>query len=322
MSSINKVTSTLCDAIRDPNAIYLPSARYDLYPAKPPRFPKGNKWCKHDNRSRQRQRANGSFALCLTNRIRIPARSPPPLSITLSQKLCGGLREHVTHVWTATASFSKPKKAPTTVVAKFYDPLYFNDSDGTTITDPLRLATWSAASEVRAYEKLEPLQGTSIPRCLGLYATRFHEQESRTVYVLLLEHVSGKDLRYLCRQGDSEQEVLGDYLCDKHRDAIFSSIFQLAMDSISLGVFHEDLAPRNIIVRPPAHRGPFCSAERCPVRLAIDADSVQAVMVDLERVQLDDPPDQRAVGRFRNRFVNATPSKYFYDWFRDLRQYP
>ncbi|SJK97086.1 uncharacterized protein ARMOST_00336 [Armillaria ostoyae] len=63
-------------------------------------------------------------------------------------------------------------------------------------------------------------------------------------------------------------------------------------------------------------------AERCLARLEIDADGVQAVMVDLERVQLDNLPDRLTVGHSRNKFVNGIPSEYFYNWFRDLRQYP
>ncbi|KAK0213697.1 hypothetical protein IW262DRAFT_1467030 [Armillaria fumosa] len=51
------------------------------------------------------------------------------------QRLCGGIRENVTRVWTATSSNA-------TVVAKVYGPLYFRDSYD--ITDPIRLA----ASEV------------------------------------------------------------------------------------------------------------------------------------------------------------------------------
>ncbi len=39
------------------------------------------------------------------------------------------------------------------------------------------------------------------------------EQEVRTVYVLPV----GKDLRHICRQGDTEQEVVADYLCHMHR---------------------------------------------------------------------------------------------------------
>ncbi len=110
---------------------------------------------------------------------------------------------------------------------------------------------------MRAYERLQFLQGNYIPRCLGLYATALPEQEGRIVHVLLLEHVTGKDLRYLCEKGDDMDEIVADYLCEKHRDAIFSTICQLAMAFLNLGVSHGDLAPRNVIIRPPGRQGPF-----------------------------------------------------------------
>ncbi|SJL08683.1 uncharacterized protein ARMOST_12052 [Armillaria ostoyae] len=257
----------------DPKVIYFPGASYPLYTVQIPDFPEGDE-C--DEQSLQRQRTDGVYALCLADRIHLPPS--PSLTITLSQHLCGRIREHVTRIWTATSS-STP---PSTVIAKFYDPLYFRDTYDN--IDPLRLAAWSAASEVRAYEKLQSLQGNCIPRCFGLYATALPEQEGRTVYVLLLEHVTGKDLRYLCEKGDDMDEIVADYLCEKHRDAIFSTVFWLAMDFIQLGVSQSDLAPRNTIIRPPVRRGPFCSTERCPARHEIDTEDVQAVMVDFERV--------------------------------------
>lgn len=52
----------------------------------------------------------------------------------------------------------------------------------------------------------------------------FSWKQGRTVHVLLLEHVAGKDLRYFCSQG----EVVTNYLpFDKHRDAIFATFFRL-----------------------------------------------------------------------------------------------
>ncbi len=37
---------------------------------------------------------------------------------------------------------------------------------------------------------------------------RLHEQEVRTVYVLLVAEHARKDLRHTCSQGDTEQEVV------------------------------------------------------------------------------------------------------------------
>lgn len=101
----------------DPSTVYFPGACYQLYPVVLPCFPDGDQHCLQDDHSRQRQRTEGVVALSLANRIRLP--STPSLSITLSDGLCGGIREH--HVWIAHSSPPAPKK---TVIAKFYDPIY------------------------------------------------------------------------------------------------------------------------------------------------------------------------------------------------------
>lgn len=61
-----------------------------------------------------------------------------------------------------------------TVVAKFYDLLYF--CDPVEVLDPFRIITRSVPNEVRVYETLHVFQGTCILRCLGLYATLLHAQ--------------------------------------------------------------------------------------------------------------------------------------------------
>lgn len=80
--------------------------------------------------------------------------------------------------------------------------------------------------------------------------------------------------------------------------------------------------PKDHHRQSPSRRGPFCSAESCPVRLEIDVDDVQAEMVGLERVRLDEPPDQCAIERIRNKFADCVPSEYFYRWLRGLRRHP
>ncbi|KAK0462921.1 uncharacterized protein EV420DRAFT_1144992 [Desarmillaria tabescens] len=198
------MSEPLDETTLDPNNAYFPGACYQLHTVAPPCFPSGDRWCHHNGYSRQPQRTEGVYALSLANHIPFPPS--PSLSITLSDRLSGGIREHITHVWTARTSSPIPEKTPTTVIAKFYDPLYFHDEYES--IDPLRLATRSAASEVKAYEMLQSLQGISIPRCLGLYATAIPEQDGRTVYVLLLELVAGKGLHYLCETGGVEEDNL------------------------------------------------------------------------------------------------------------------
>lgn len=308
--------STPPDNTTDPDAIYLPGACFNLYAVTPPPIPNGDQWCQHDAHSLQRQKVEGLFALSLTNRIPVPPSSS--LSTTLSESLCGGVRDHVTHVWTASSS-STTSNGSETVVAKFYDPLYFHDEYDS--VDPLRLVAWSVASEVKAYEMLQSLQGICIPRCLGLYATAITEQDGRTVYVLLLECVAGADLRYLCEDGHRD-EIVADFLCQRHREAIFATLVQLTMDFLNLGVLQDDLAPRNIIIRPLAHPGPFCADERCPARFRIDVDDVRAVMVDFERVQIEYPPNPNKISYFQKLFANADIKEYLSRWFRNTHEFP
>ncbi len=102
----------------------------------------------------------------------------------------------------------------------------------------------------------------------------------------------------------------------------FSTVFRLAIDFIQLGVSQSDLAPRNTIISPPAHRGPFCSTERRPARDDIDTEDVQAVMVDFERVLFSDPIKQSTIDRYRKHFVDFAPSEYLSAWFRNMCGYP
>ncbi len=45
-------------------------------------------------------------------------------------------------------------------------------------------------------------------------------------------------LQYLCETGDGGDDIVGDYLCENHHEAIFVAMFQLALDSISRYIFH------------------------------------------------------------------------------------
>ncbi|KAK0236589.1 hypothetical protein EDD85DRAFT_578879 [Armillaria nabsnona] len=118
----------------------------------------------HNKFTLQRQKTAGVLTL-LAHRVHLPPLSSLP--ITLSQKLCGGIREHVTQVWTFSTSSSE---SPMTVVAKFYDPLYFYDP--VEVFDPSHIVAYSGPIEVNVYEMLHVFQGTCILR----YATLLHAQ--------------------------------------------------------------------------------------------------------------------------------------------------
>ncbi len=143
----------------------------------------------------------------------------------------------VTHTWTTVLS-SEPKNGSPTLVPKNFGALYFRDEYES--VDTLHLAARSTPNEVKAYELFQYFQGISIPRCLSIYATVTPQQDVRTVYLLVLEVLVGKGLQNLFEMGDRDDSVLADYLCEDHHEAIFTAMFQLALNFASRRVYHAD----------------------------------------------------------------------------------
>ncbi|KAK0471735.1 hypothetical protein IW261DRAFT_1302475, partial [Armillaria novae-zelandiae] len=126
------------------------------------------------------------------------------------------------------------------VIAKIFDPLYFIDPyEG---TDPFPLRDLSVSHEAEAYRRLAPLQGTQVPRCCGLFLSPLPSQGSRTMYVLLLEHVAGQDVCYLVPTSVSP------FLCLAHRMAIVNAAINVFYNILMCGVKQRDMAPRNHII--------------------------------------------------------------------------
>ncbi|KAK0442528.1 uncharacterized protein EV420DRAFT_1077386 [Desarmillaria tabescens] len=300
--------------VSDPDTLYRPNAHFELYPCPPPRCPPHDQ-CMYTESSLRLEKTSGLYAASLTHRIPIPPSSQPSETIVLCEKLCGGFREErVTHVWTATRGAEGQ-----TVIAKIFDPLYFIDPyEG---TDPFPFVDLSVSREVEAYRRLESLQGTKVPQFLGLFVSPSPSQGNRTVYVLLLEYVPGKDVRYLVPSPtsdsppDSEDTVTK--LCPTHRSSIVNAAVTVFYDILMSGVKQRDMAPRNLIIRPPLRGGgnPFCDKEDCPVRFAVDPADVQSVMIDFEGSELWDPDHEFYDKPTREREMRALREEYLEDWW-------
>lgn len=66
---------------------------------------------------------------------------------------------------------------------------------------------------------------------------RLHEQEVRTVYVLLVPNMLERICGILVvREIQSKRSWLIDYQCDKHSVVIFATIFQLVIDFLTRSV--------------------------------------------------------------------------------------
>ncbi|KAG7439297.1 uncharacterized protein BT62DRAFT_939121 [Guyanagaster necrorhizus] len=298
----------LPDELSDPDTLYHPNAHFELHTCSPPRSPHHDQ-CMYTEDSLRLEKTAGLYAASMTHRISLPTYAHPSSPIVLREKLCGGFREgRVTHVWTAT-------RAGETVIAKIFDPLYFIDPyEG---TDPFPFVDLSVSREVEAYHRLEPLQGTRVPRFLGLFVSPLPTQGNRTVYVLLLEHVAGQDVRYLVPPptSDSDPDKV-ENLCSAHRSAIVDSAVNVFFDILMCGVKQRDMAPRNVIIRPPRHRGDaFCAKEDCPVRFSVDASNVESVMIDFEGSELWDPDHEFYDQQTREREMHSLREDFLEDWW-------
>ncbi|KAK0477152.1 hypothetical protein EDD18DRAFT_1337990 [Armillaria luteobubalina] len=291
----------LPEAVSDPDALYHPNAHFDLYPCSPPR-PPAHEQCMYTEESLLLEKTSGLYLASLSHIVPLPSSTHPSSTLTLHEKLCGGFREErVTHVWTATMD-AQP------VIAKIFDPLYFIDPyEG---TDPFPLVDLSVSCEAEAYRRLAPLQGTQVPRCLGLFVSPLPSQGNRSVYVLLLEHVAGQDVRYLVPESTIPS------LCLAHRTAIVDAAVNVFYDILMCGVKQRDMAPRNVIIRPPKpSAAPFCDQEDCPVHFSVDADDIQSVMIDFEGSELWDPDHKFYDEQTREREICALREDYMEDWW-------
>jgi hypothetical protein len=203
---------------------------------------------------------------------------------------------HVPHVWavrvqsssldagvTTTTMTTTHTTDPPQLMAKIYDPVLFED-DETQWDDPFVLHDLAVSCEVEAYQRLGPLQGTKVPRFYGYFAAAVPAQQGRTVYIILLEEVPGRDLRAIVLPDVTEN------VC-----AIIDAALRLALDILACGVNQQDLQPRNVILRPQQHvlqtisGTRFCETKECLLVLGVDCDGLHMVMVDFEMVDFEEP---------------------------------
>ncbi|KAK0502154.1 hypothetical protein EDD18DRAFT_1426784 [Armillaria luteobubalina] len=212
----------------------------------------------------------------------MPPRSPD-VSIVLDKRLLCSTRR-VCHVWTGhVQNSSSNATCPSTLVAKIYDPVYFGEAD---FFDPFVLVDSSVSLETQSYERLQSLYGTKVPRFYGHFVAPLPSQRNRTVNVVLMEYIHGRDIRDLATPEKAEA------LCSTHKDTLIDTAIRLYFDVYALGVEQKDMQPRNLILRPRRKDGPFCSTKGCPLRYEADRKDMQMTMVDFEWVVFRDPDSQ------------------------------
>jgi hypothetical protein len=165
-------------------------------------------------------------------------------TIILEEELAGGIREGCTQTWSAHIQTCDEEEGK--VIANFFDPLYFYDN--LSVLDAFKRVDHSVSMECEAYKRLASLEGSQIPKFVGLFlaaleipchATQRAPPSSRNVYVLVLEFVDGRTL----------DKVDAREFTPKERARIMDDIIELKARAIALGVYHLDYFPRNLILR-------------------------------------------------------------------------
>lgn len=261
--------------------VYHLGAVFQLYKQQPPILPSVQPLLSWDDI--KLERTKGRLYNCHRHNIPIPPNSSPALSITLSSPLSVGIRGRPTQVW-RVSSGSGPDRShlEPTLVARFYDPFYYEDPDG--LIDPFIAIDRSTANESEAYRRLQSVQSSLVPKFHGLFLCSIPNQ-SRNVYVTLLDYIHGVDLASL----DSRA------LCTDHKHSIIDEVLIAVYRLRSLGVRHNDVTPRNFILLPrnaagaPAAAHEYCATTTCPLRSTVDVQPLQIAAIDIEDVDLEEP---------------------------------
>ena len=126
------------------------------------------------------------------------------------------------------------------LVAKVYDPLYFDDHGG--YIDPFACVDKHYTHEVHAYHVLAEFQGRLIPRFYGSFSLEIPPCQggsaTRTVRLILIEHIQGLSMR----QVDAMR-----YPQDT-RQQIMKTVIEFESAVYEKDVVLTDLSPRNVMV--------------------------------------------------------------------------
>ncbi len=170
---------------------------------------------------------------------------------------------------------------------------------------------------MEAYQRLGPLQGTKVPRFYGYFTAAVPAQQGRTVYIILLEEVPGRDLRAIVPPDVTEN------VCAKHKGAIIDAALRLFIDVLACGVKQEDMQPRNVILRPQKHVSlsvsgtRFCGTKECLLALEVECDDLHLVMVDFEMVDFKEPDTSFREEAVQRTHVERAKSNYLERWLEN-----
>ncbi|KAK0450281.1 uncharacterized protein EV420DRAFT_745843 [Desarmillaria tabescens] len=285
---------------------YFAGASLQLYSHPPPDCP-ADEWCSYGKDALVMTRIEDRLNASIARRVPIPS-IPTHVSIILNKRLVSSTRR-IPHVWTAhIQDSSSDVRYPLTMVAKIYDPVYF-DSEEAEYIDPFALHDLTVSRETEAYRRLEYLQGAKVPRCYGHFVAPLTAQCDRSVNVVLLEYIHGRNIL------DLVPRELVETLCSTHKDALIDAALRLYFEIYACGVVQADMQPRNVMLRCAKHENaPFCSTEGCPLFSEMDCEDIQMVMVDFEDVEFREPDSDFSDPITQENHVEKVKPIYLEKW--------
>ncbi|KAE8151737.1 hypothetical protein BDV25DRAFT_152231 [Aspergillus avenaceus] len=128
------------------------------------------------------------------------------------------------------------------VVAKVYDPLYFNDEDG--YINPFKCVDNHYTHEVHTYNLFSDFQGGLVPEFYGSFSLDLSEpgSDARTVRLILIEHIPGSSML---------QASPADY-SQQYRQQIMKCVIDFESTAYHRHIALTDLSPRNVMLLDPA----------------------------------------------------------------------
>ena len=172
-----------------------------------------------------------------------------------------------------------PFPAEDNVVAKFYDPLYFDHEHGD--GDAFKSLGSGYSFEAEAYSMMSDLQGSAIPRYYGSYTTSFpvpvedgKEQQRRHVRLILIEFIQGISMQHVNPQDYTQQQ----------RQGILGSIIDAETAVYANNIILLDLYPRNIIIKQDDNGSARVTQT---TQSSSRSQERQVVLLDFEIVHLD-----------------------------------
>ncbi|EAW15262.1 uncharacterized protein ACLA_059260 [Aspergillus clavatus NRRL 1] len=124
------------------------------------------------------------------------------------------------------------------LVAKIYDPLYFDDEEG--YLNPFLCVDKHYTHEVHAYGVLSDLQGVLVPRFYGSYSLDLLVEDSakRTVRLILIEYLPGISM----------QQAIPKDFPQRTRQQIMKSVIEFESEVYKRDILLTDLHPRNVMM--------------------------------------------------------------------------